>query len=100
MLLNVLKKNSHKFIKSFNDRMVLLEYVERLEKAENAKLKELKETLKRFAEKGIHSDCNPTMSKIPPDEETRDLIMWFYSYLKRADTTVRNIAREVLEKTK
>jgi hypothetical protein len=47
------------------------------------------EALDRLARNGIHADITPTVMGKPP-------VLWWYEYLKSADTAVRNIARAAL----
>lgn len=50
----------------------------------------LREALERLAKRGIHADCMPTLAAGTQDI---GLVMFFYDYLRRADATVREIAK-------
>lgn len=62
---------------------------------EEAEVERLRETLRAFAERGIHADtCPERIHRI--DEPSSEAEAWYQLYLERVDKTVREIASRAL----
>lgn len=62
-----------------------------------ARINKLEEALRRLSSSGTHHDLMPTRQFYPQNEQAMKVDEWWNSYLKSADKTVRDIAKEALK---